>query len=278
MTGILDQIKRTTVASLEGVTGDFSDAPVPVYRPRVEREMIRTVKGATDLRDTMPQVGNRGGDGMSDYANPKYDTRPFKDQMGSGQVRSEGQVRYMDNLIAWITEKDEAAGAAARTWTDNVTDAGKWSYDKSCKFSISGWIDRLKAKNAELNEAAKAAPVIEVASVGGVAPLPVKVDKSGKPMHLRYAVDIDGTTKFYKIKAGRKPGFYLVNVQAADEFHPIRNSATKAAIIAAIVAAGPEACMARYGQEIGSCGRCGITLTDAESRARGIGLDCWGKM
>jgi hypothetical protein len=191
-------------------------------------------------------------------------------------ARSEGQIRYMDNLIAWITEKDAVVGAAARTWTDNVTAAGKWSYDKADKFSISAWIDRLKAKNAELNEAVKAAPIEALPVVDGA--LPVKADKNGKPMALYYAVDIDGTTKFYRIKPGRKAGFYFINVQASDEFHSIRNAGTKAAIVKTILDAGAEDCMRRYGQLLGHCGRCGRTLTDETSRSIGIGPDCLGKM
>ncbi len=39
--------------------------------------------------------------------------------------------------------------------------------------------------------------------------------------------------------------------------------------------ADPEAARKLYGQEIGQCGDCNKTLTDQESRARGIGPDCW---
>jgi len=39
----------------------------------------------------------------------------------------------------------------------------------------------------------------------------------------------------------------------------------------------PRASMARYGQEIGSCGMCGKVLTDELSRERGIGPICWEK-
>lgn len=225
-----------------------------------------------------------GGDGMVEVNRGRVaeDTTPYTGPKPR-DARSEGQTRYMNNLIAWITEKDQAAGDAARVWTDNVTTAGKWSYAKDDKFSISAWIDRLKAKNAELNEAAKAAPVADYVGQPSFEGkpgqlLPTKTDTNGKPMALRYAVEIDGVLKFYKIKPGNKPGFYFIDVQASDELHPIRNRASKDAIVAAIIAAGPDACMARYGQEIGSCGRCGRTLTDAESRARGIGPDCLGKM
>jgi hypothetical protein len=42
----------------------------------------------------------------------------------------------------------------------------------------------------------------------------------------------------------------------------------------AILAAGPDEAMARYGQELGSCGRCGRHLTDEDSRAAGLGPTC----
>ena len=198
-------------------------------------------------------------------------------------ARSEGQVRYMDNLISWITEKDAVAGAAARSWTDGVTAAGKWSYDKADKFSISAWIDRLKAKNATLNEATKNEPV---APAGPVTTrklvqhdeLIKRETKTGKPMPQYYAVEEDGELHFFKIKAGTKPGWWWIEAQASDEFHPVKNVGTKNAILDAIIAAGPEACMRRYGNEIGSCGRCHRTLTDPTSRANGIGPECEGMM
>jgi hypothetical protein len=34
----------------------------------------------------------------------------------------------------------------------------------------------------------------------------------------------------------------------------------------------------KFGRELGRCGRCGRTLTDESSRARGIGPDCWARM
>lgn len=39
-----------------------------------------------------------------------------------------------------------------------------------------------------------------------------------------------------------------------------------------------NAAMVKFGQEMGQCGRCGRTLTDEESRVRGIGPDCAAKM
>jgi hypothetical protein len=43
----------------------------------------------------------------------------------------------------------------------------------------------------------------------------------------------------------------------------------------AIAEFGPVAAGARYGRELGQCGRCNRHLTDEVSRQRGIGPDCW---
>ena len=292
MTGILDQIKRTTPETLAaaGITGDFSDAPRPVITRKQPKNMVRIVEGADDLKVSRPAPiapgmvkKNWDADAPSVRESRCLECDGFHAggaSCGPEDRRSEGQIRYMDNLIAWISEKDQASGDAARTWTDNVTAAGKWSYDKADKFSISAWIDRLKAKNAELNETAKVVPAPVIAS-GNVQhdELIVRETKTGKPRPTYYALrDEDGIVKFYRVKAGTKPGWWWIEAQASDEFHPIRNVATKNNILRAIIAAGPEASMRLYGQELGSCGRCHRTLTDETSRANGIGPECEGKL
>lgn len=291
MTGILDRIRQTTVADLDKVSGSFDDVPAAVYRPSRLKNMIRTVEGADDLRHPMAgRGGGNKGSVVQDWSD-KPDLALARESGGQecGQnhggapedARSEGQVRYIDNLISWIMEKDAVAGQAARTWTDNVTAAGKWSYDKADRFSISSWIDRLKAKNAELNAAAKNAPVTPAGPVttsGNVQhdALIKRETKTGKPMPQYYAIEEDGELHFFKIKAGTKPGWWWISIQASDEFHPIKNVARKNAILNAIVEMGPEASMRLYGQQIGSCGRCHRTLTDPTSRANGIGPECEG--
>ena len=44
------------------------------------------------------------------------------------------------------------------------------------------------------------------------------------------------------------------------------------------IAVDPQAASVRYGHEIGACGVCGRTLTDSDSRERGIGPICAAKM
>lgn len=93
----------------------------------------------------------------------------------------------------------------------------------------------------------------------------------------RYAIDREGVTKFYRVEhgdpAGRWAGYVFVSVQASDDLYRVKNAAERAAILTAI-AADPTAAARRYGVLLGHCGRCGRTLTDATSRAYGIGPDC----
>ena len=296
MTGILDRIRETTVQDLEGVSASFDDLPRPVYVSRKPKNMVRTVEGADDLKMSRPAPKAPGMVKTSDWsgndAPATHEARclecgDFHPNSAScaptpKDIRSEGQVRYMDNLISWITEKDAVIGEAARKWTDNVTASGQWSYDKTHKFSISKWIDSLKAKNAELNAIVKNEPRTTTGPVltGNVEhdALIIRENRSGKPMPQYYAIVEDGITKFFRVKAGTKPGWWWIDAQASDDFHPIKNVARKNEILRAIVAAGPEASMRLYGQQLGSCGRCHRTLTDETSRANGIGPECEGKL
>lgn len=83
----------------------------------------------------------------------------------------------------------------------------------------------------------------------------------------RYAVETDeGHLAFYVANAW---GLY---VQASDELHPVAHYARQRIIDK--IATDPEAASIRYGLEIGACGRCGRTLTNDESRERGIGPEC----
>lgn len=96
-----------------------------------------------------------------------------------------------------------------------------------------------------------------------------------------YALDegIDGV-KFYRVsrpKEGKWADRTFVDAQASDDYFPIRSSASRYQVLAAI-AKDPRAALERYGRELGKCGHCGRTLTDDESRKRGIGPVCATKL
>jgi hypothetical protein len=97
----------------------------------------------------------------------------------------------------------------------------------------------------------------------------------------RYALlGLDDVVRFYVVRSpaeGRWQGWTFVDAMASDDRWPIKNRDEKARILAAI-AADPMGALARFGREIGSCGHCGRTLTDEESRARGIGPVCFARL
>lgn len=86
--------------------------------------------------------------------------------------------------------------------------------------------------------------------------------------------------KFFKVRnptEGQWAGRTFVDVQAGNEFYPVKPVAAKREVLKRI-AEDPEMAMTLYGRELGQCGYCGRTLTNEESRARGIGPVCAEKM
>lgn len=85
-------------------------------------------------------------------------------------------------------------------------------------------------------------------------------------------------------------GWTFVKVNASDEQHKLGHwrpgtkqtykgvSHTLIRSLASLDVDGLYEAMVRYGHEIGSCGVCGRTLTDEQSRAAGIGPICAGKL
>lgn len=97
----------------------------------------------------------------------------------------------------------------------------------------------------------------------------------------RYAVTGDNDqTVFLKVDRpteGPYAGETFVRLQTGDDYRNVGRPA-RMTLLSKIVAAGPKEAMLRYGRELGSCGHCGRTLTNEESREAGIGPVCRGKM
>lgn len=97
----------------------------------------------------------------------------------------------------------------------------------------------------------------------------------------RYAVTgSDGHTVFVRVDRpteGQWAGRIFVKIQAGDDLHKTGRQVADA-LLAKIAADGVEAAMLRYGRELGSCGHCGRTLTNEESRSAGIGPKCRSNM
>lgn len=98
----------------------------------------------------------------------------------------------------------------------------------------------------------------------------------------RVAVVLAGETKlrFFRIDApqrGKWVGAVFVKEQAGDELYPVKPVGREEAVLTAVLNEG-KAALVRYGLELGACGICGRTLTDEDSRMRGIGPVCWDKL
>jgi hypothetical protein len=263
MTGILDRIRTTTVADLENVSSDLSDL-TSTYRPRVPRDMQRIVEGATDLRPTRPSVPNMNAGMVALRAeDQRIDTRPFKG------MPTEAQRKFINSLMSDLMTLDLDSWRAGMDYMARMDEHQAWNPARDGNVSV--WIGRLKAKIANLR--ATSSTPRWTAAADTYEDLPDGY----------YALtDDEDTVKFYRVSTGRKGGPYagvrFVKAQASDEFHPIRNQASRIAILDGIRAMGAQDSMGLYGRTIGRCGRCRRTLTDDLSRSRGIGPDCWGKM
>lgn len=101
-----------------------------------------------------------------------------------------------------------------------------------------------------------------------------------------YAVQDGDTLRFLRVSvrsaaprgvSGSHGRRVFLDEQASDELYPVRAVARQIALLRLIVA-DPRAALVRYGHEIGKCGVCNRTLTDADSRAAGIGPTCASRL
>lgn len=171
-------------------------------------------------------------------------------------VRTAGQIKFMDDLIGRLAALDAEIGRQAREYTDGMTEHGRWTAGR--KGNASDWIGRMIDKERALKAATP------------VTSTPPQVADG------RYAVEEDGALRFFHVKNGHRPGFVFLDVQSSDDLHPIRN-VTRIRSVLALIAEDPKAATVRYGRELGICGRCGRTLTDEASRSAGIGPRCASK-
>jgi hypothetical protein len=173
-------------------------------------------------------------------------------------LRTAPQAKLMADLVERLLELDAEVGEKAAHYTAGMTVNGCWTPGR--EGNASAWITKMIAKEKELKAANRVKPG---------TPTP-KVEDG------RYAVEVAGELKFFKVTNGRNAGFVFLDVQASDEWYAIRN-VTRIREVLALIAVDPKAAMIRYGHELGQCGRCGRTLTDEASRAAGIGPICIDK-
>jgi hypothetical protein len=201
---------------------------------------------------------------------------PVRDRVAARSAElnapSEKQINMIGYKLDTLAAIDPEGHAAMVQWLDRNGNRAKLTGGK--EGTASQLIGRLIARI----DAIKSGKVVVSAPTGPAA----DTNNFDDVPDGYYALAGDGdVVKFYRInteKHGQWNGVRFVKAQASDEFHNIRNAAARTAIFTAIRTVGVKAAMGLYGQHIGSCGRCHRTLTDADSRARGIGPDCWEKM
>lgn len=97
----------------------------------------------------------------------------------------------------------------------------------------------------------------------------------------RYGMGWDTKTEwaFYKVdkpETGQWAGRVFLKKLASDDEYAIRGTLYRD--VMDVILADPQKAMLDYGKEIKHCGHCGRTLTNEDSRNRGIGPVCAEKM
>lgn len=281
---ILDQLRNWAPTDNEGRT-DFDDDVKRPYRSRVPREMIRTVKGATDLRDAMParpQIPSAFA-GTTDYANQKTDSRPYADEVGQP---SERQRALIVKLVNELMTLDERKGADAAAYTLKMTQHAAWERNRKVNGkwvhgNTSRWIDTLLTvlKSLRSNPTAGTA----------VASTPSKpaFDAYDDVTDGNYAIVRDGKTRFYRITRRQGKGQYagrtFTNIQerVSEALFPVRGQwPVRKAILDSIRTAGVVASHLLYSERLTRCWHCNILLTDDDNpyKPHGLGPVCGPKV
>jgi hypothetical protein len=230
--------------------------------------------GATVSRDDAPPAPRTGGgSGASNY--------------GAANAPSEAQLRFIASLSRDLgreleTPRDKRHASLIIDRAKQAVDAARRSGAttpavRTERPATERQVEFLAALLAErahtLGEldpaglsAARASELIDTLTRAPRAAVAPHGIREGRYAHQ----PADGSpAQFYRVgRTGR------ITVQAGPAEHPYRGKLNEAL---EAIKADPKAAAALYGQLIGSCGRCGLPLTDEDSRSRGLGPVCAGK-
>jgi hypothetical protein len=202
-----------------------------------------------------------------------------------GPLAQDNQKGLFRALLARLKGHNPTEADRARVWFESVEST-------ITKAEISPAITRLREhlaapaivddRTMDRHDFADAAPVRNpgAAAWSEWRNLAAKLVEFGGHTGARFAVATDDGARnelaFWWIVPDDRTGrYYLRQVVGGQGATRVRMSPeAMIAIAKKIIAAGPKEAMLRYGQEIGSCGHCGRTLTNDESRAYGIGPVC----
>lgn len=291
---ILDQLKSWTPDKTAG-RSDFDDLAPSVYRPRVARESVRIVDATAGERsaEARAKAALRGKTNTNtDYATPKYDTRPFQDEVGQP---TEPQRALIIKLVNELVTVDAVKGQQAAEYTVKMTNNAAWKRGKGENTSrwISTLIDAVKHERSRRpSHTANVAPVeyraAAAAAAAASAPGKPTFDAYNDITDGNYAVVRAGKTHFYRItrKAGKGQyaGRTFLNIQerASEELFPVRGAwHTRKAVLDSIRSAGVAESHLLYSERLTRCWHCNILLTDDTTnpyRPYGLGPICGPKV
>lgn len=191
-----------------------------------------------------------------------FDTRPDTEKLAIGA--SKRSVEYLTDLML-----DKAAHLGV-VETQARADVERWLADWPSQISVSQNIDRLKREGYTGRRY----------TFGQETP---QVDDMPDVPEGRYALPTlegaDNEIAFYRVDRpteGRWAGkVFACRLSGGEEIKLGRDGTAR--LVTKIAQFGPELASALYGQNIGRCGICNITLTNDVSRARGIGPKCAAK-
>jgi len=229
----------------------------------------RTLGTATPVADEEPYRG-QGGSGHSNYSKPVDGPTPAQerfirslcaergldaDEVLKGLTKSKAS-RKIDELKAM--PRQAQAPAAPRPATERQSEFLQ---------------DLLASRENSYDPADPTLATFEGASAAITALLEAprvrKVADHGI-RHGRYAFQpSEGPAQFYRVAQNGR-----ITVIAGPAEYPYNGQLNEALLA---IKADTKAAAALYGQLIGSCGRCGLTLTDETSRSIGLGPICAGK-
>ena len=196
----------------------------------------------------------------------KAGPKPFKfrDPEAPANDAQKGKIRH---LLSELRKVDTAKWEEASTWIDA-------NIDNFTMEMASKTIDRLKLRIEEAGNRPVSAPPARTTPPTGYTPRAQRNRFEAVPDGYYAVPTEEGPLGFYRVSTWKTSGDRKVQVQASDNLFPVKGWKAADSILEKIRNITPDVAGKRYADELGNCWRCGRTLTDAESRARGIGTVC----
>lgn len=209
--------------------------------------------------------------GYADYSEHQRPTASSVRPASTG-VRpvSNPQKKYIYDLLEIVKQKHPDVYLQARPWIDDRIN----SFTTKDATKI---IDKLKRYAYYLEPSYQSNQTSQPQQATQITPArPAGFDPYDDLPDGRYALHDDaGTLRFYRVSRYKSGGVKLQE-QAGPELYPMYPFHARAKPVLEKLRQNPQLCAMTYAQELERCYRCGSELTDPESRANGLGPDCFG--